>query len=71
MMMFMADATDLKGQIKRVKLKGSETFINSKLLQDIRFALNTGLILGTERFKSEVEELTGGCATPARRESKI
>jgi putative transposase len=31
----------------------------SELLTDIRHALNTGLALGNDRFRSEVEQLTG------------
>jgi len=29
------------------------------VLSDIRDALNTGLVLGNDRFKAEVEQLTG------------
>jgi len=32
---------------------------DKKLIDDIRFALNTGLVLGNDRFRSEVEQLTG------------
>jgi putative transposase len=31
----------------------------AKLITDIRDALNTGLVLGNDRFKQEVELLTG------------
>jgi putative transposase len=44
--------------------------VDGELLQDIRFALNKGLILGTERFKSEVEALTGRRVAPIRRGPK-
>ena len=40
------------------------------LLQDIRYSLNKGLVLETERFKTEVESLTGRRVRPARRERK-
>jgi putative transposase len=33
--------------------------LSSKLITDIRVALNTGLVLGNDRFKREIEELTG------------
>jgi putative transposase len=29
------------------------------LISDVRNALNTGLVLGSERFRKEVEQLTG------------
>lgn len=41
-----------------------ESHVEGDLLQDIRYALNKGLVLGTERFKSEVEELTGRRVRP-------
>lgn len=41
--------------------------IESQLLFDIRYALNTGLVLGTGKFESEVEELTGRRVRPLRR----
>ena len=40
--------------------------IDGELLYDIRYALNTGLILGTDQFKSEVEELTGRRVRPMK-----
>ena len=33
--------------------------ISAKLITDIRDALNTGLVLGNDRFRQEVEQLTG------------
>jgi len=33
--------------------------ISAKLITDIRGALNTGLVLGNDRFRQEVEQLTG------------
>ena len=39
-----------------------ETFsseLDKKLIGDIRLALNTGLVLGNDRFRAEVEQLTG------------
>jgi len=41
--------------------------VEEELLHDIRYALNTGLVLGSERFKTEVEELTGRRVRPLRR----
>jgi len=32
--------------------------ISAKLITDIRDALNTGLVLGDDRFRQEVEQLT-------------
>ena len=36
-----------------------ETELDITLVADIRYALNTGLVLGSERFREEVEQLTG------------
>jgi putative transposase len=44
-----------------------ESHIEGELLQDIRYALNQGLVLGTEQFKSKVELLTNRRVTPMRR----
>lgn len=33
--------------------------VEGKLLEDIRFAANKGMVLGNERFEAEVESLTG------------
>jgi len=41
--------------------------IDDELLIDIRYALNKGLVLGTDRFKAEVEELTGRRVQPMKR----
>ena len=49
-------------------LFGADT--DEGLLQDIRYSLNKGLVLGTERFKTEVKSLTGRRVRPARRERK-
>ncbi|MBT8354071.1 MAG: transposase [Desulfobacterales bacterium] len=34
-------------------------FLNTDVIQDIRRSLNTGLVFGNERFRNEVEQLTG------------
>lgn len=44
-----------------------ESHVDTKLLNDIRYSLNKGLVLGTEKFKSQVEELTGRRVRPASR----
>jgi len=44
-----------------------QSHVEGELLQDIRDALNKGLVLGTERFKAEVELLTKRRVTPKRR----
>ena len=36
-----------------------EQELSRQLISDIRDALNTGLVLGNERFREEVEQLTG------------
>ena len=36
-----------------------ETEIDDQLTADIRSALRTGLVLGTDRFREEIEQLTG------------
>lgn len=41
-----------------------------RLVTDIREALNKGLVLGTERFKAELEQLTGQRQRPAKRGPK-
>jgi len=41
--------------------------IDGPILFDIRMALNTGLVLGTGKFKKEVEELTGHRTSLVRR----
>ena len=33
--------------------------MDTSLVQDIRLSLNTGLVFGSERFRDEVEQLTG------------
>lgn len=43
------------------------TDVQEGLLSDIRYATTKGLVLGTENFKSEVEELTGKRVRPLRR----
>ena len=44
-------------RIEGRKLLGQE--LDLKLISEIRSAVNTGLVLGNERFKREVEALTG------------
>ena len=44
-----------------------KSVIGGELLSDIRYSLNTGLILGTEKFKSQVEEFIGRRVRPAKR----
>ena len=44
-----------------------QAHIDGELLFDIRYALNKGLVLGTESFKAEVEELTGRRVHPMKR----
>jgi len=44
--------------------------VDEELLLDIRYSLNKGLVLGTERFKTEVEALTGRRVRPLRRDRK-
>lgn len=41
--------------------------IDKNLWLDIRYSLNKGLVLGPERFKTEVEALTGRRLGPIRR----
>ena len=36
-----------------------QTELDTTLVADIRYALNTGLVLGNEWFREEVEQLTG------------
>jgi hypothetical protein len=46
----------------RRQLAYQQLFLNktgSELITDIRHALNTGLVLGNDRFRAEVEQLTG------------
>jgi putative transposase len=43
------------------------TDVQGGLLSDIRYASTKGLVLGSENFKSEVEELTGKRVRPLRR----
>ena len=49
------DATD-RGQAYR---KQFSEVMNASLICDIRWSLNTGLVLDNERFRNEVEQLTG------------
>ena len=41
--------------------------MEDELLSDIRLALNKGLALGNERFKSEIETLSGRRVTDGKR----
>lgn len=47
----------------------TEEMAVSRMMQYIgrRYALNRGFVLGTEKFKSEVEELTDKRARPLKR----
>ena len=51
------------GKNKRQRLKAYQQLflseIGSELITNIRNALNTGLVLGNDRFRAEVEQLTG------------
>lgn len=46
------------------------THIDSTLLNDIRTSVNKGLALGNERFKEQIEALTGQRVTPGKRGPK-
>lgn len=41
--------------------------VEGELLQDIRYSLNKGLILGTNKFKNEVAALVGHSVIPRKR----
>ena len=47
-----------------------KTQLADKLIDDIRAAVNQGLVLGTDRFRAEVEQLTGQPQQPRRRGPK-
>jgi len=47
-----------------------EQQLSAQVVTDIRDAMNTGLVLGTDRFKREVEELTGQHQRPLKRGPK-
>ena len=52
----------LGSNTNRRQLAYQQLFLNqigSELITDIRHALNTGLVLGNDRFRTEVEQLTG------------
>ncbi len=59
------------GSSKRARLKNYrelfKSHVEGELLFDIRYALNKGLVLGNEKFESEVEELTGKRVRPLKR----
>lgn len=61
------------GMLKAERLANYRQFLQSEatqeLLFDIRYALNKGLLPGTERFKSELEELTARRVRPSQRTS--
>lgn len=61
-----------KSKLERIKnyreLFQSE--LDKNLVSDIRYATNKGLILGTDKFKSEVEILTGQRIHPKKRGPK-
>ena len=58
------------GSTKFERLKNYRELFNShvdgELLFDIRYALTKGLVLGTEKFESEVEALTRKSVRPFR-----
>jgi putative transposase len=45
--------------------------LSARVLNDIRDALNTGLVLGNDRFRAEVEQLTGQSQQHAKRGPKV
>ena len=45
--------------------------MEDELLSDIRLALNKGMALGNERFKSEIETLSGRRVTDGEQYSSI
>lgn len=51
------------GQTRSARLRAYRTLfiseLDAELITDIRDALNTGLVLGNEQFRNEVEQLTG------------
>jgi len=51
------------GNTRRLRLKAYQQLflseMGSELITNIRNALNTGLVLGNDRFRAEVEQLTG------------
>ena len=47
-----------------------EAHLEQGLLNDIRESTNKGLALGNDRFKSQVESLTGRRVTPRKRGPK-
>jgi putative transposase len=51
------------GNIRRERLKAYQRLflseMGSELITNIRNALNTGLVLGNDRFRAEVGQLTG------------
>ena len=59
------------GSTKTARLKNYrelfKSHVDGELLFDIRYALNKGLVLGNEKFESEVEELTGKRVRPLKR----
>ena len=44
--------------------------LTDKLIDNIRAAVNQGLVLGTDRFRAEVEQLTGQQQHPLKRGPK-
>ena len=61
-----------KSKLERIK-NYRDTFaseIDKELLSDIRYATNKGLILGTDKFKTEVAILTGQRTLPKKRGPK-
>ncbi len=52
----LGDSTERRGKIYREFFQSQ---LSEKVIDDIRSALNQGLVLGTDRFQAEVQELTG------------
>lgn len=54
----------------RIYRKSMSEVMGTSLIRDIRLSLNTGLVLGSERFKDEVEQLTGQTQRQGKRGPK-
>jgi len=49
---------------------GYRAIMQLRLIDNIQAAVNQGLVLGTDRFRAEVEQLTGQPQQPLRRDPK-
>ena len=55
-------------RLPRIELPNiPQHYMEDELLSDIRLALNKGMALGNERFKSEIETLSGRRVTDGKR----